>query len=226
MYMVTAQGGTALTTKAGTSPSQLATLTLPAPPHPSRTPHPAPNISLSLLHKYSQRVPNFEVHAAVYGHGSFPPTCITSSFPHTSLLPSHALTTAGSAYQASRCTPLCTTLALCHPRASRHRFPLLPFTLPCTYNRWQRVPSFQVHTVVYDSKWTLLAYVGYLPEVNGIVAVFRGTDSHHWANWLENLRCVGRSIVWACSPMPCLGAEQPLMARLALLSLAPRCRLW
>ena len=76
--------------------------------------------------------------------------------------------------------------------------PHLPHTLPRLYNRSQRVPSFQVHTVVFDPKWMLLAYVGYLPEVNGIVAVFRGTDSHHWANWLENLRCVGALNVWGC----------------------------
>lgn len=179
-----------------------------------------------------------------------PPTR-PSRTPHPACTP-HLLvrtcTTTLSVSSASKCTPLCTTSAICHPRASRHRFPTPPSTLPrpcnrsqrvpsfevhaivydskrslrrnalnhscasshslstphlpCTLlrpcNLSQRVPSFQVHTVVFDPKWMLLAYVGYLPEVNGIVAVFRGTDSHHWANWLENLRCVGRSIVWGC----------------------------
>lgn len=61
----------------------------------------------------------------------------------------------------------------------------VPGPLPC---RCLRVPSFQIQDVVFDPKWDLLAFVGYLPAANAVVAVFRGTDSHSWGNWIENLR--------------------------------------
>ena len=54
--------------------------------------------------------------------------------------------------------------------------------------RCLRVPSFRIQDVVFDPKWDLLAFVGYLPAANAAVAVFRGTDSHSWGNWIENLR--------------------------------------
>jgi hypothetical protein len=56
----------------------------------------------------------------------------------------------------------------------------------CT--RCQRVPSFKVNSVVFDPTWSLLAYIGYLPEKDAIVVVFRGSDNHVLANWMENLR--------------------------------------
>eukprot|EP00955_Chlamydomonas_euryale_P028356 298641-Chlamydomonas_euryale.AAC.2 len=52
----------------------------------------------------------------------------------------------------------------------------------------RRVPTFEVEAVVFDEVWSLVAYAGYLPNRNTMVAVFRGTDNHQWSNWLENLR--------------------------------------
>lgn len=56
----------------------------------------------------------------------------------------------------------------------------------CT--RCAEVPHLQNVTVVFDPLWDLLAYVGYLPDAQSIVVVFRGTDSSSLYNWMDNLR--------------------------------------
>ena len=57
-----------------------------------------------------------------------------------------------------------------------------------TCTRCVEVPGFQVHTVVFDRVWDLLAYVGYHKGLNAIVVSFRGTDSSNSGQWVENLR--------------------------------------
>ncbi|GAX78569.1 hypothetical protein CEUSTIGMA_g6009.t1 [Chlamydomonas eustigma] len=66
-------------------------------------------------------------------------------------------------------------------------------------SRCQGVPTFQVTDVVFDLKWDLIGYVGYWPERNAIVVAFRGSDSHSWTNWIENLRTWREDGMW---PLP------------------------
>ncbi|MEW5319665.1 MAG: hypothetical protein WDW38_010805 [Sanguina aurantia] len=56
----------------------------------------------------------------------------------------------------------------------------------CT--RCKQIAGFQPVSVVRDSRWNLLAYIGYYSPLNAIVVAFRGTDSSSWGNWIENLR--------------------------------------
>ncbi len=46
-------------------------------------------------------------------------------------------------------------------------------------------PALQV---VFDRQWDLLGYVGYDALRDAVVVAFRGTDSHSWGNWINNLK--------------------------------------
>ncbi len=42
--------------------------------------------------------------------------------------------------------------------------------------------------MVFDQQWDLLAYTGYDQAQDAVVVAFRGTDSHSWGNWINNLK--------------------------------------
>ena len=42
--------------------------------------------------------------------------------------------------------------------------------------------------MVYDLRWDLFAYAGFSEALDAMVVAFRGTDSHSWYNWIENMR--------------------------------------
>lgn len=48
--------------------------------------------------------------------------------------------------------------------------------------------NFDLERVVFDPLWDLLGFVGWSDELDGIVISFRGTDSHSYYNWVENMR--------------------------------------
>lgn len=48
--------------------------------------------------------------------------------------------------------------------------------------------NFQLERVVFDPLWDLLGFVGWSDELDAIVISFRGTDSHSYYNWVENMR--------------------------------------
>lgn len=56
----------------------------------------------------------------------------------------------------------------------------------CT--RCLRVPGFTAYEVVFDQVWDLLGFTGYDATHDAIVVAFRGTDSHSWNNWINNLK--------------------------------------
>ena len=43
-------------------------------------------------------------------------------------------------------------------------------------------------TLTWDPQWDLLGVVGWSKALDGIVISFRGTDSHSYYNWVENMR--------------------------------------
>ncbi len=43
-------------------------------------------------------------------------------------------------------------------------------------------------TLTWDPQWDLLGIVGWSKALDGIVISFRGTDSHSYYNWVENMR--------------------------------------
>lgn len=47
---------------------------------------------------------------------------------------------------------------------------------------------FELERVVFDPLWDLLGFVGWSDDLDGIVISFRGTDSHSYYNWVENMR--------------------------------------
>jgi hypothetical protein len=56
-------------------------------------------------------------------------------------------------------------------------------------SRCTAIPGkFQLQTMVYDLTWDLFAYAGYSEALDAMVVAFRGTDSHSWYNWIENMR--------------------------------------
>jgi hypothetical protein len=42
--------------------------------------------------------------------------------------------------------------------------------------------------VTFDRQWDLLGFTGYDSEAGAVVVAFRGTDSHSWGNWVNNLK--------------------------------------
>jgi len=52
----------------------------------------------------------------------------------------------------------------------------------------QAAAGFQLYRLVNDVAWDLRAFVGYAPVLGAKVVAFRGTDSHSWYNWAENMR--------------------------------------
>lgn len=48
--------------------------------------------------------------------------------------------------------------------------------------------SFELERVIFDPIWDLLGFVGWSHDLDGIVISFRGTDSHSYYNWVENMR--------------------------------------
>ena len=62
---------------------------------------------------------------------------------------------------------------------------------PKTLRNWncsRCVEGFQIKNVIFDPIWDLLGFVGWSDELDGIVVSFRGTDSHSYYNWVENMR--------------------------------------
>uniref|UniRef100_A0A7S3VTA6 Fungal lipase-type domain-containing protein n=1 Tax=Dunaliella tertiolecta TaxID=3047 RepID=A0A7S3VTA6_DUNTE len=57
-----------------------------------------------------------------------------------------------------------------------------------TCTRCKRVPHFKPFQVIFDEKWDLMSYIGYLADLDAIVVVFRGTDSGNWGNWLNDMK--------------------------------------
>eukprot|EP00887_Chlorella_sp_A99_P003551 scaffold7.g3551.t1 len=49
-------------------------------------------------------------------------------------------------------------------------------------------PGFAPQVAVFDAAWDLQGYVGFSAELDAIVVAFRGTDSHSYYNWVENMR--------------------------------------
>lgn len=49
------------------------------------------------------------------------------------------------------------------------------------------VPSFEPSAVVLDKDKDILAFIGWWPDIEGIVVVFRGTSSASLKNWIDNL---------------------------------------
>eukprot|EP00803_Ostreobium_quekettii_P002472 evm.model.scf_930.3 EVM.evm.TU.scf_930.3 scf_930:19685-24519(-) len=56
----------------------------------------------------------------------------------------------------------------------------------CTRCGWDEVQGFVVEDTVYDSKWDVFTYVGYLPAWKANIVAIRGTDSHDFWNWIED----------------------------------------
>lgn len=48
--------------------------------------------------------------------------------------------------------------------------------------------NFILEKAIFDPLWDLQAFVGWSDDVDGIVVAFRGTDSHSYYNWVENMR--------------------------------------
>ena len=49
-------------------------------------------------------------------------------------------------------------------------------------------PSFHPNRVIFDPLWDLQSFAGWSDELNAVVIAFRGTDSHSYFNWVENMR--------------------------------------
>jgi len=48
--------------------------------------------------------------------------------------------------------------------------------------------GFTPKRVIFDPLWDLQSFVGWSEDMNAIVIAFRGTDSHSYYNWVENMR--------------------------------------
>lgn len=48
--------------------------------------------------------------------------------------------------------------------------------------------NFTPRRVVFDPLWDLLGFAGWSEELDAVVVAFRGTDSHSYYNWVENMR--------------------------------------
>lgn len=46
---------------------------------------------------------------------------------------------------------------------------------------------FQLQKLVHIKSWDVTAFVGFMPPLDAAVVAFRGTDSHNFGNWLDNL---------------------------------------
>eukprot|EP01023_Acetabularia_acetabulum_P025187 TRINITY_DN24123_c0_g1_i8.p1 TRINITY_DN24123_c0_g1~~TRINITY_DN24123_c0_g1_i8.p1 ORF type:complete len:333 (-),score=31.02 TRINITY_DN24123_c0_g1_i8:1489-2487(-) len=58
----------------------------------------------------------------------------------------------------------------------------------CTRCQSQKnIVDFQIDQFIYDTKWDLKAFVGYLPSTDSITVVFRGTDMRDLENWMLDL---------------------------------------
>lgn len=49
-------------------------------------------------------------------------------------------------------------------------------------------PGFTPRRVIFDPLWDLQGMVGWSDTLNAVVIAFRGTDSHSYYNWVENMR--------------------------------------
>ena len=48
--------------------------------------------------------------------------------------------------------------------------------------------GFTPRRVIFDPLWDLQGFVGWSDTLNAVVIAFRGTDSHSYYNWVENMR--------------------------------------
>lgn len=71
-----------------------------------------------------------------------------------------------------------------------------------TWNCTRCEPNFTPQRVVFDPLWDLLGFVGWSDELNGIVVAFRGTDSHSYYNWVENMRTWRTDLALALEGIP------------------------
>ena len=62
--------------------------------------------------------------------------------------------------------------------------------------------NFKLERVVFDPLWDLLGFVGWSDELDGIVISFRGTDSHSYYNWVENMRTWRTDLSLSYEDMP------------------------
>jgi hypothetical protein len=85
----------------------------------------------------------------------------------------------------------------------------------CT--RCAAIPGFQTHLAHFDDAWDLMGYLGYWPEQDAKVLVFRGTDSSSWYNWAQNMRAWRTDTTW---PVP--GAPRALRIHSGFLNLYNR----
>jgi len=51
----------------------------------------------------------------------------------------------------------------------------------------ERVERFVPTAIIFDDVWNLQAFVGYSPQLNSVLAVFRGTREGSRTNWIHNL---------------------------------------
>lgn len=57
-----------------------------------------------------------------------------------------------------------------------------------TWNCTRCEAGFTPKRVIFDPLWDLQSFVGWSDSMNAIVIAFRGTDSHSYYNWVENMR--------------------------------------
>lgn len=62
--------------------------------------------------------------------------------------------------------------------------------------------DFQLEKAIFDPLWDLQGFVGWSDTLNGIVIAFRGTDSHSYYNWVENMRTWRTDLSLAYEGMP------------------------
>ncbi len=48
--------------------------------------------------------------------------------------------------------------------------------------------GFELERMTFDAQWDLAGYAGFSPHLDAMVVAFRGTDSHSYSNWAENMR--------------------------------------